>query len=658
MFRPIKINPKIFIDILIVMISATLILWSLVIRPTLHVNGQVISSVFSISYIFLDIFLLLVILILLLNQNKKPLITALAFFSLAMFSQIFADVFYAYFDLSSLMVYDWSSSFLYKLSSIFTALAALSCLKNIELNLEPFLSHYRSLKKSKNWITYFPLILVIFVYGLIIYIEDPNDELLWGVGAIVILVVLRQFISINDIKKAQKSLKENKNLILRREEQLKFITSNMLDFIAESDENGNLKYVSESVYWLLGYTPQELIGQKLIDHIHVDDKINYLKAMNRAMENKSAGRIKYRIKNKNGTYLWLETIGKPVFSNKQFHSFICSSRDINQQEYAKEALKKSENKYRTIFENTGTLTLILDDNLNIKMVNEEFERFSGYSKLDIESKLNFKDFIDENNPESKEGCLKLKKNFNNKVLKNYEIGLIDRYGTKKYFVFTAESIPDTNKTLISLIDISDRKKSEKIIQDSLIEKEMMLKEIHHRVKNNLQIISSLLNLQSESVSNKEDLNLFIESKNRVKSMAMIHENLYQSGNLSKINFKEYLCYLSEQLLVSYALNNRVKLNFDCKDVFLSIETAVPCGLLVNELITNSMKHAFPNDRAGNINIALNNFGQEYELIIEDDGIGMPENINFKEYNSLGLKIINNLVNQIEGTIELNNDVGT
>jgi two-component sensor histidine kinase len=186
---------------------------------------------------------------------------------------------------------------------------------------------------------------------------------------------------------------------------------------------------------------------------------------------------------------------------------------------------------------------------------------------------------------------------------------------------------------------------------------MMLKEIHHRVKNNLQIISSLLNLQSGNVSDDKDLKLFIESRDRVRSMAMIHEKLYQSENLSKINFKYYLENLSQQLLMSYDLSGKVKLNFDCDDVFMGIETAVPCGLLVNEIITNSMKHAFPDELSGNINITLKAY-DDYELIISDDGIGLPNDINMEESNSLGLQIINNLINQIDGSIEFNNSHGT
>jgi PAS domain S-box-containing protein len=661
MFRPIKINPKIFIDILIVMISATLILWSLIILPTLNTSALVTSTFLSVSYIFLDILLLFVIVSLLLNINKKALLAPLALFALAIFSQIFGDVFYAYFDLSTIDFYDMSGAVFYALGNIFAALAAISCYKQIEINLKPILSKLRSLKKQKKWISYFPLFLVIIAYTLVIYIEDPADEILWGVGLIVVLVVIRQFIAINEIKRAQKNLEKSKNLILRRKEQLKFITSNMMDIISETDENGYLKFISESSFWLLGYTPQELIGSKLVDYVHPDDKKKFQETIENCLKQKVVGRVKFRFKNKKGEYLWFDSIKKPVFSNDKFYRLISSLRDITEEESAKNALIKTENKYRTIFENTGTLSLIIDHNLNIHLVNHKFEKFSGYYKDEIESKLNLKEFIDDNDKKSINACNMIKnQNKENKEcseIKNQEVSLVDRFGVRRFFVFTSELIGSSDGILMSLIDITDRKDKEEIIEASLVEKEMMLKEIHHRVKNNLQIISSLLNLQSSNVSDDKDLDLFIESRDRVRSMAMIHEKLYQSENLSKINFKDYIENLAQQLLMSYDLRGHVNLNFDCDDVCMSIETAVPCGLLVNELITNSMKHAFPDGRSGSINISLKEY-DDYELIISDDGIGLSDDINLDEPKSLGLQIINNLINQIDGIIEINNNHGT
>ncbi|MCK9151861.1 sensor histidine kinase [Methanobacterium alcaliphilum] len=659
LFRPLKINLKTLIDILIVMTSSTLILWFLVIHPTLDLNGGVvISSIFSVSYIFLDILMLLVILILLLNLTKKPLIAPLLFFSGAIFSQIFADIIYAYYDLSSIALFDWISSILYLLGYFFVTLAAISCYKRIEMNLEPFLSKYKSLKKRKTWLSYLPLILVVIVYSLIIYIEDPYDELLWGVGAIVVLVLIRQFISLNEIKKAQKTLKKNRDIILKREEQLRFINSNMMDLITESNETGHLKFVSESSFWLFGYSSEFMLGKKLIDFIHPEDKKSFEESVKNAIRTRIFNRIHYRFMNKKGEYIWLETIGKPIYSHDAFRGFIGSTRDITTQKNAQDALEKSETRYRTIFENTGTLTLIYDENMDITLINSEFEYFSGISKEILDENTNLIKFVAPEDRERFLGYHNIKKLNPNAVPKNYELNLINYKGESKSFITNTQPIPNTNKNLMSLIDITEQKKAEKLIQDSLHEKDMMLREIHHRVKNNLQVISSLLNLQSSTISDEKDLELFIESQNRIKSMALIHENLYQSEKMSHINFKDYLNYLANQLLMSYSLNTRVSLNMDCEDIYLGLETAVPCGLMANEIITNSMKHAFPNESKGNINIIFKEKENNYLLSISDDGIGLPDDLDLENSTSLGIQIIRSLINQIDGELKIKKDNGT
>jgi PAS domain S-box-containing protein len=645
MFRPVKINPKIFVDILIVMVSSTLLLWFLIIQPTVYLNSnQIIESFFSISYIFLDILILMVIIILLLNLHKKSMLAPLIFFSFAMFSLILGDTTYAFASLNSDNFVMWASNSFYILSYTFISTAAISCYKEINTHLGSFLYSINDKIKKENFSSYIPLILVIIVYTLVIYYEDPANELLWGVGTIVVLVVIRQLLSINEIKNAQKSLKKSKDLILKKEEQLTFITDNMMDLVTETDKNHKLKFFSGSALWLLGYKPEDIQDVAILDYIHPDDISEVSKTINNSIKNHLVGRSKFRFKTKAGKYIWVETISKPLFKDDKFSGFISSSRDVDEQEKAKIALKQSEVMYQTIFENTGTLTIILDKNMQIKIINGEFEKFSGYSHDQIQSKMNLIDFIEKDDEKSKETYLAIKNN-KGKKSKNCEIALTNKNGERSYFVFTSVNMPDTYFSLISLIDITDLKKSEK-------EKETMLKEIHHRVMNNLQIITSLLNLQSQNIVNKEDAGLFKETQNRIQSMAMIHKNLYQSKNISQINFKEYLNYLSQQLLFNYEIHNRVQLNLECQDIFIGIETAVPLGLLANELLTNSIKHAFPNERKGNINISLIDNGDNYEMVISDDGIGVDEDFNIKKPKTLGLQIINNLINQIDATMEI------
>lgn len=214
--------------------------------------------------------------------------------------------------------------------------------------------------------------------------------------------------------------------------------------------------------------------------------------------------------------------------------------------------------------------------------------------------------------------------------------------------------------VVTFTDITERKKSEKIIEDSLKEKDVLLREIHHRVKNNMQIISSLLNLQSSYFQDSEAVNVFKESQNRIRSMALIHEKLYQTGNLVGVKLGDYVQDLASHLMSSYSLDsNKIKLITDIDNVSLGIDTAISLGLIVNELLSNAFKYAFPNDASGEIKLSYKPSDENNStLIISDNGIGFPQNIDFKQTESLGLQLVNTLVEQLEGNIELSRNGGT
>lgn len=213
--------------------------------------------------------------------------------------------------------------------------------------------------------------------------------------------------------------------------------------------------------------------------------------------------------------------------------------------------------------------------------------------------------------------------------------------------------------LTSIIrDLTERKKMELQIQESLEEKELLLKEIHHRVKNNLMVIFSLLNLQSQYIKDKDDYQMLLECQNRTKSMALIHERLYRSDNLKSIDFSDYVKSLSKDLLRTYSVDqSRVKLNMELERVDLDVNVSIPLGLIVNELISNSLKYAFP-DGEGEINLTIKSIGNDKVLKVSDNGVGIPEDIDFKNADTLGFQLINNLTKQIDGEIHLDQSVST
>ncbi|MBI5459877.1 sensor histidine kinase [Methanobacterium sp.] len=191
------------------------------------------------------------------------------------------------------------------------------------------------------------------------------------------------------------------------------------------------------------------------------------------------------------------------------------------------------------------------------------------------------------------------------------------------------------------------------------QKEMLIKEVHHRVKNNLMIISSLLNLQSNYLKDEESKEIFKESQNRAKSMALIHERLYRSIDLKNIDFKEYITTLANDLYRTYVKDpSRVSLQMIIEDVNIDINSAIPLGLILNELITNSMKHAFPDGRKGTVSISFEEKDDEFILKVSDDGIGFPSDLDYTKTNSLGMQLVTSLTSQINGKIELDRDHGT
>jgi two-component sensor histidine kinase len=210
------------------------------------------------------------------------------------------------------------------------------------------------------------------------------------------------------------------------------------------------------------------------------------------------------------------------------------------------------------------------------------------------------------------------------------------------------------------LEIAERARAEERLKASLAEKEVLLKEIHHRVKNNLQVISSLLYLQSKRTQDQPMLAMFQDSQHRVRSMALVHEHLYQAKDLSRVDAAEYIRTLAGYLFRSYQVRSgQIQMMVSIKDVPLEIDAAVPCGLIVNELVSNSLKHAFPGGREGKISIELSqNDSANYVLVVADDGVGFPDSADLRHTDSLGLKLVDALVNQLEGTVKLDVSHGT
>ncbi|MCX6560907.1 MAG: response regulator [Candidatus Aminicenantes bacterium] len=211
-----------------------------------------------------------------------------------------------------------------------------------------------------------------------------------------------------------------------------------------------------------------------------------------------------------------------------------------------------------------------------------------------------------------------------------------------------------------MADVSPRKKAEALVQASLREKEILLREVHHRVKNNMQIMVSLLNLQARSLKDPIQAELLKESQSRIRTMSIVHEKLYRSGDLSRIDFADYIESLAVHLFQFLAVDlRRISLRRETEAILLDINNAIPCGLIVNELVSNSIKHGFPDGRVGEVMIKFQRLQDGRLLLaVRDDGAGFPAGLDYRAAESMGLQLVNLLVGQLDGTLELIRDGGT
>ena len=325
-------------------------------------------------------------------------------------------------------------------------------------------------------------------------------------------------------------------------------------------------------------------------------------------------------------------------------------------------LKESERKFREIFNKANdmiSVNVMNEDGIPGKFleVNEVVSKRLGYTNEELLS-MTPSDLV---SPEKSDLIQVNAEKLFKKGQNTFEIVLVTKDG-KEIPVEVNNHFIDYNGKRVSLAvsrDITDRKKSEEQLKASLGEKIVLLREIHHRVNNNLQIISSLFNLQSNYVDeNSKDI--LMASQSRVKSMAMIHEKLYQSPDLTRINMKDYIESFVSGLFSLYMVETTaIHLQTDLEDIEMGIDTAIPVGLIINELVTNSLKHAFPaGNEGGIIEISFRKEGELLTLKIADNGIGLPERRKIETKKSLGLQLVSNLVNQLDGTMMVSGENGT
>ena len=336
------------------------------------------------------------------------------------------------------------------------------------------------------------------------------------------------------------------------------------------------------------------------------------------------------------------------------------TRNITERKKAEKALQESERKYRDLTELLPQTVFETDLNGNITFVNRIGYQIFGFTPEELGNGINMiQILVSEDRDRARENNRRI---LNGERLPFGEFTALKKDGTTFPIIVNTNPIIRGNKIIGLrgiLVDITELKDAENKIKASLKDKEVLIKEVHHRVKNNMQIISSLLNLQIDYLNDEDAVNILKESQNRVKSMAMIHEKLYLSKNLTKINFVDYIQSLVSNLFYSYNIKeDHIKPILKIENVNLNIDTAIPCGLIITELISNCLKYAFPNQMKGEIIIILKSVEDKFELVISDNGIGLPVNVNLNNIKTLGILLVKSLTEQIDGKISIKKNCGT
>jgi len=244
-----------------------------------------------------------------------------------------------------------------------------------------------------------------------------------------------------------------------------------------------------------------------------------------------------------------------------------------------------------------------------------------------------------------------------------EVNLLTKSGKEKTIEIHSSLFRKNEKTVgvVSVLrDITERKQIEEKLRRSLKEKEVLIRELHHRVKNNMQVMLSLLRLQARKIKDKKMAEILRVWQNRLRSIALVHEKLYESENLARIEFGSYIRKLAVSLSHAFEVEeSNIRIEMDIESIFLDINTAIPLGLIINELVSNSIKHAFPDDRKGKIRLDFHkNDKNSYSLIVKDNGVGLTKNIKFQDPQTLGFQLINDLIDQITGSVEVSRRGGT
>ena len=435
--------------------------------------------------------------------------------------------------------------------------------------------------------------------------------------------------------------------------------------IVDTRQSGHpVIFVNPAFEKITGYSKDDVIGRNCRFLQGEESAQPGLDTLRDSIRNQTGCTVVLKNYRKDGSLFWNELSISPIWDSKgNLSHYIGIQTDVSERLSVEQKLWSTNLRLKTLLQSLQSGILVEDETRRIVIANRAFcklfnielspealagqdcQEISERAKLVFHDPLRFVERVEE--------LLR-----NKKVVIGEEIVLVDKR------VFERDYIPihadgDYRGHLWQYRDISERKQSESQVKASLLEKEILLKEIHHRVKNNLLVVSSLLEWQTDYSKDPSWIKMIGESQNRIYAMALIHEKLYQSNSLARIDLSEYLETLIHQLTISCNLGgDQVLVSRKLDSMFLNIETVTPCGLIINELVSNVFEHAFPAGRSGNLFIASHKDEGKVVITIKDDGIGLPHDFELGKAESMGFQLVSLLTQQLEGELRFNQSNGT
>jgi PAS domain S-box-containing protein len=454
-----------------------------------------------------------------------------------------------------------------------------------------------------------------------------------------------------------RELRRSEERYRRSENKYREMLDSIDDFVFTLDDKGILLYAGLSSRSFFGMEPWRLIGTALADHVHPADRDvlgRYLDSVVNAGE--PAGIPgEFRIIRENGEARWIEARMRP-FRDGEGSLVACRgvARDIADRKKSETALRESERNFRLLVENIHDGIFLADEHGKVVYANGYAAVLTGYPVNELQG-LPLKGLI------KKDDLGIIMERYNDRLKRNLDPDLYETMlccrdgGIRPIEVSIAVTEWQGGKVdLIIFKDITERRKAEDGLRSSLAEKDTLIKEVHHRVKNNFQIVMSLLSLQGRTISDEVLAEKFRDAQNRIRAMALIHEKLYQSEEFSSIDFAEYIGIIAGELQqVNARRAPGAVLAVRADNIRLNIGKAIPCGLILNELVTNAFKHAFPEGFAGkaSIEVDFHGDGDVVELAVSDNGVGLPAHMDPENSETLGLNLVRLLsINQLKGEL--------